>query len=418
MGSYTDLIVNGRVIYTTKSYPSEIINWVFTQDDILIYDEIDQISTENGQTTSKHLREVHLLLTTATNMLDRLNILGYNESSIKKEFESFLFQKNEEINDAGHLNIYGSEIVEKEKEFWRNANFEKWKKAVSEIFQDSFKFITVKDYDTSLYNIESHICFQGTELITSMPFTTFLGALTFILISVPSDSEIIQDYSEIYNGGWVDDETIIDTSVREKTIILTEGLSDISILKPCLKLLYPHLYDFYSFFDFEGYNNQGGAGNLVNLIKSFAGAGIRNKLIAIFDNDSAAKDAQLSLTNLNLPNHFKIINYPNLDLANNYPTIGPTGIHNTNINGLACSIEMYLGEDVLINEKEEYVPIQWKGFIPKVNAYQGELLDKSTIQKKFLQKLKLAQSDDGANISNQDWTGLTSIFKAIFNCFN
>jgi hypothetical protein len=35
-----------------------------------------------------------------------------------------------------------------------------------------------------------------------------------------------------------------------------------------------------------------------------------------------------------------------------------------NVNGLACSIEMYFGVDVL-TRNNELIPIQWKGFEEK-----------------------------------------------------
>ena len=71
-----------------------------------------------------------------------------------------------------------------------------------------------------------------------------------------------------------------------------------------------------------------------------------------------------------------------------YPTIGPTGLKKMNVNGLACGIEMYLGEDILKFSKE-FAPIQWKGYNEKENKYQGEIANKGLIQTKFREKLKL-----------------------------
>ena len=58
-----------------------------------------------------------------------------------------------------------------------------------------------------------------------------------------------------------------------------------------MQLLYPHLADYFTFMDFEGARVGGGAGNLANIVKAFAGAGIVNKIIAIFDNDTAGEAA-------------------------------------------------------------------------------------------------------------------------------
>ena len=47
---------------------------------------------------------------------------------------------------------------------------------------------------------------------------------------------------------------------------------------------------------------------------------------------------------------------PDIELANNYPTIGPNGEEYMNINGRACSIELFLGKDVL-SEDGKYIPV-------------------------------------------------------------
>jgi hypothetical protein len=68
-----------------------------------------------------------------------------------------------------------------------------------------------------------------------------------------------------------------------KIILLTEGKSDTAILSAALDLLYPHLAGYYSFMEFDALRVGGGAGNLANLVKAFAGAGIANRTIALFD---------------------------------------------------------------------------------------------------------------------------------------
>lgn len=38
---------------------------------------------------------------------------------------------------------------------------------------------------------------------------------------------------------------------------------------------------------------------------------------------------------------------PDLEFLKSYPTLGPNGLANMDINGVAASIELYLGNDVL-----------------------------------------------------------------------
>ena len=118
----------------------------------------------------------------------------------------------------------------------------------------------------------------------------------------------------------------------------------------------------------------------------------------MFDNDTAAEEAILALNKINIPPNIKVLRYPYLEMASNYPTIGPTGIEFTDINGLACSIELYLGRDILTNNDEydyptKYIPVQWKGYSQSLRKYQGEILYKEQILKKYFNLLDLHAAD-------------------------
>ena len=54
-----------------------------------------------------------------------------------------------------------------------------------------------------------------------------------------------------------------------------------------------------------------------------------------------------ALKGVKLPDHYSVLHYPDIEIARSYPTLGPTGLSEMNVNGLAGSIEMYLGADVL-----------------------------------------------------------------------
>lgn len=256
------------------------------------------------------------------------------------------------------------------------------------------------------------------DLLGALPFYDDLFSVRAFLTVVDPRTELVLDYTELYDGGIFSDNDIKTiVGIKDRIIILTEGSSDIEVLKSSLELLYPHLYEHYSFFDFESFNAQGGSGNLVNMIKSFAGAGINNKIIALFDNDTAARESQANLKDLLLPNHIKILNCPHLTFAEHYPTLGPTGSLKMNINGLACSIELYLGEDILKNSNGDFLDIHWKGYSSKMNTYQGEISSKRDIQERFFKKLADSKSDSSV-LTKSDWSGLISIYEMIFDCFN
>ncbi len=165
-----------------------------------------------------------------------------------------------------------------------------------------------------------------------------------------------------------------------------------------------------------GLKPAGGVGPLVYDVKSFAGAGIENRIIALFDNDTAAFSAVDILKNINIPNNIIIRHYPDIELAKNYPTLGPNGMVDQNINGLACSIELYFGKDIL-EVDGTLTPVQWKGYDERIKRYQGEVMKKPELKNRILEKIKKAQANLSA-IPSQDWSGIDSILLHIFKTFN
>jgi len=180
--------------------------------------------------------------------------------------------------------------------------------------------------------------------------------------------------------------------------------------------LYPHLSEYYSFMDFGLSNVPGGANFLVSTIKAFIGTGIKNRIVALFDNDTAAEISLRSLKDIAIPDNIKILKYPDLDIAKRYPTIGPGGISELNVNGLSCSIEVYLGADVLMRNGE-LTPIQWKGWEPNLNRYQGEILNKRELQEAFFEKVSKCTIDPSL-IGKTDWKPLQLILNQIFKSFS
>lgn len=198
-------------------------------------------------------------------------------------------------------------------------------------------------------------------------------------------------------------------------VVLTEGSTDASFLSSSLQLIYPHLVDFLRFMDFN-VGPEGGAGALLRTVKSFAAAGIANRVIAIFDNDTAAADV-LSSLRYSLPEGFRILQYPEIELARRYPTVGPTGAITTDVNGSAASLELYFGQDVLERADGTLTPIQWTGYFKRQDAYQGELMEKRRLQEAFSKKLEAAQAHGGPLVS-QDWSGIIAILDSLRQAFS
>jgi hypothetical protein len=203
-----------------------------------------------------------------------------------------------------------------------------------------------------------------------------------------------------------------DYPLNTKVVVLTEGITDRRVLEASLRILYPHLDEYYSFMDFDSANAPGGAGQLVNTVKAFAGAGIANRVIALFDYDTAARAALRGLNGVALPRSMRVLQFPVIAIASNYPTIGPSGLVNMNVNGLAGSLEMYFGEDILRRADGTFTPVHWRGFDSAIRAYQGELESKKDLQAKFDQKLAVA-ANNPLTVQTQDWSGIRAILDMV-----
>lgn len=216
-------------------------------------------------------------------------------------------------------------------------------------------------------------------------------------------------------------------------VVLTEGRSDVAFLEPALALLYPHLTDLVRFMDWGGLTirdkgkPEGGAAPLVKTVRAFAAVRIANPVVALFDNDAAAWKELLSLPADELPANIKALQYPPLEFAKTYPTPPPPNVDRrdrtgqqawTDINGLAGSIELYLGRDVLRGPDGMLPPVKWGG-LQNGTRHQGVLDGKkgSAISKAYEAKLAAAQSDPSL-IAHQDWEGMRAVLSMVIHAFD
>ncbi len=132
---------------------------------------------------------------------------------------------------------------------------------------------------------------------------------------------------------------------------------------------------------------------------------------------TAAEAAIQSLSTITLPDNIVVRKYPDIKLANSYPTLGPTGVVSMNVNGLTGSIELYLGDDVLRYANGNLTPVQWRGYYSGLRQYQGEILDKTELQNKFKQKLEACEADP-TQVVEYDWTGVRAILDVMRSAFN
>ena len=85
---------------------------------------------------------------------------------------------------------------------------------------------------------------------------------------------------------------------------------------------------------------------------------------------------------------------PDIELARAYPTIGPQGEHDVNVNGRAVSIELFLGRHNLREDTGTFIPVVWGNFMHSVRQYQGAIERKRIILDRFLDETKVDLTRD------------------------
>lgn len=209
-----------------------------------------------------------------------------------------------------------------------------------------------------------------------------------------------------------------------KILVLLEGTSDNTILNYSLKKIYPHLSDIFYFIDFElpgSKKMQGGVDSVSKGIKTFILSRLNTKFIALFDNDTAgcvAKDKLIEELR-SIPENIRIMTYPELKEFNKYPTIFPNGkISDDNINKRACSIELYLPDDMLIDDDTgKLMPIVWESLVKTklggtVNqSYQGVISGKGKAKDNIFKCIK----DD--SFSQYNWDKMIKLLKSVVFSF-
>ena len=248
-----------------------------------------------------------------------------------------------------------------------------------------------------------------------------------LMVEVLNSAIVTFELTDLCLGGCLDaNDSIVDIAISwlshedriaRRVVVLTEGSTDTWVLQRTMRLLEPDIADFFSFMDFEGARIEGGASALASIVKAFVATGIENRVLALFDNDTAGLAALRRLSSIKFPENIIALQYPPLWLARDYPTLGPNGLTSMDVNGMACSLELYLGMDVLKDEDNNLLPVHWRAFDSSVGQYQGEITDKKLVLERFNKKLDTCEQDRH-HLADYDWSGLRSIIHIMKTAFH
>ncbi|CAN7616486.1 HEPN/Toprim-associated domain-containing protein [Bosea sp. LjRoot9] len=209
-----------------------------------------------------------------------------------------------------------------------------------------------------------------------------LSAYTIIrlLANNPTAQElpVTWQFADVADGGWAPSESF-EAAIRQpnRFLIVTEGTSDVQIIKHAIELLAPDLADFFDFVDMRENYPFSGTGNLYNFVRGLISIRIQNNVVVIFDNDAEGVFNWERSTRLNHLENMRIVKLPDRSAFEKFRTIGPTGEQRADINGKAAAIECYLdpGPEPMV---------RWTSYDQKRDCYQGVIEGKEEIARQFL----------------------------------
>lgn len=411
MGSYADLRLGEYLILSQSDRADAVALMTFDESDQ--FHEIDA----SGQTP-----DIFGYRASVAVVRDRLDSMGFTLPAARDFFASAAKSRIQHLLDQE----WSSPSADCEVRVLKRLTFEGWldaftdmKRANLQSWNQTEESFSITRSDPDLYD---YLLDEDAEHFHGFPFGDFRYFMRAAAETCDSEEIVVYDLSDTLRGGYYSvGERIVDHArealladfpVNAPIVVITEGSTDRVILQSAMRVVAPHLISYYSFFDFAAASAKGGASAVVETVKAFIAAKVVNRVVALLDNDTAAEVALRALANVKIPSNIRIRSLPPIASATAYPTLGPTGPVQMDVNGLAGSIELYLGRDVLTREDGTLTPVQWLGYETTLGRYQGEVMNKRELQERFATKVEVALRDPALR-ATQDWTDLIAILGVI-----
>lgn len=385
MGSTCDLSIDGFSVWGTKSYVDDAT--------LSIFHERDRQSrvAPRPQYGSREPEEIIAYAVAAQAMRERLDAMGFSVAHARDDYARGLSDDYE---------VYLSEgFTRADRKRVKDWTYDRWCAAIARLSPRGFQVWNAEKFAD---DPDAERIADGLRSGLGAYFSDVRFLVRGLLDALPEAQEVVLDVTDLIHAGYYEDEEPIcdaarrgwahDHSIHGSILLLTEGKTDTRILQAAFEAMAPHLMGLYGFLDFDGLKIEGSADVLAKTIRSFVGARVSSRVIAIFDHDTAGTAAMASLANVDLPDHIRVMVLPENALASSYPTLGPQGPATMDVNGMACGIEMYLGPDALCDTQGALLPIRWTGYNSKLRRYQGAVEDKDGISERFLDRLRRCAS--------------------------
>lgn len=332
----------------------------------------------------------------ASSMRRRMDALGYTLDICTSALHSYIEADWERLRSYDFIDQSSLCTADEAKEALRIA--------INSIIK---KDLNKEEATTLLSEIESESILDEDNtrhLISAISdYVEFMPILRHLVEG--KDGIVELDLTDIYAGGWISDEEIneIGQKIENQFLILTEGSSDRDIIKAALDHYEPDMADLFYFPDVDLSIPQTGAARINELLKAFVSLKITNRVIAIFDNDAEGYYAfQNALEYSSGCKNIKPMILPDLDEFSAISCEGPDGLHITNVNGRAASIELYLDRPLSRGKAE----VKWSAYLKSCERWQGEPIEKRNIMLTFFSQHKNPTYNS---------SGIRQILSAVFN---
>jgi hypothetical protein len=410
-------MIDDMPLWHSKSYADAELMMMFRENDKKLFNRSLSMRSKLvwGNLSDDDQEEAFHYECNILQIKERLRLSGISFAKVKRKFD---LMKHEFIEDQYSLLIQYPEFKDRVDKL-NKISFKDYCTYLKIFYENRYNLNSLENPLFCLLNNE--ISYEKNEIFT---FNYDIREIIIIYAEILSGKEmIIQDLTEVTNAGYYHRENnviedcenlLINTTKAAQSIyIFTEGTNDQFALKESLKILYPHLYDYFEFVNYDICKMGGGAHILTTLIKAFLGTRMLNKIIAIYDSDTAAYESIRLIEGLSMPKNIKYTTYPDYPLLNSYPSIDENNqICNKNIYSLGASIELYLGIDCLKDDNNNLFLAKWKSYNEKLKRYQVEIQNKSKINSNFREKIKKIQQY--GDKSDSDFSGLKLIWEHIF----
>ena len=401
MGSYCTIYFDELELCSAKSAVPDMFSAIFQESDRQV-----RVSRYEGEDAPEVVYE-----TTKDVVLARLALMGCTPKIARERLSKWIIDEQETWKE--YVSEGDGNWAEETAEAICNFTIDDWYTRVPQVLARRHSGSEPIDA------IDRHMQDHDSRWLWFDGYDSLVG-FRALLDANPLIERVTLDVSDLIHGGWLDEgervcqghsnDSIHRMGPLAPTVILAEGRSDINILRRSLSVLYPDRQDYFSFFEHAELNVDGGAAYLVKFLKAFAAARTPLRLVAIFDNDTAGRQAHCQAQGLALPDNMILLRLPDTDLAKKYPSIGPQGLHAVNVNGQAASIELYLGRKAL-SVNGNLRRVRWTGYNKSADAYQGEVEDKDEVKRLFFQEIV---AFDCSTDAQEKFPELVDVWKAIF----